>query len=105
SREEWRRTQHAIGTAQVEVDKAQRAVGDLATRRSTLEDAQSRLANDLAEAEAMHEEALSLLEEAGDESEMADAADEAQRRLAAHREKAEQARLKLNTVEAAARMR
>lgn len=104
-RDEWRRAQHAIGTAQAEVDKAQRAVGDLATRKSTLEDAQARLAADLAEAEAMHEEALVSLEEAGDESEIADAADEAQHHLTGLREKAEQARLKLSTVESAARMR
>ena len=105
SREDWRRAQHAIGTAQAEVDRAQRAVGELATRRSTLDDAQARLASDLAEAEAMHEQALATLEEAGDESEMVAAADEAQHRLSALRERAEQARLKLNTVESAARMR
>src|SRR5690606_6744631 len=80
-RDEWRRAQHAIGTAQAEVDTAQRAVGALARRRSTLDDAQTRLAADLAEAEAMHEEALALQEEAGDESEIADAADEAQQHL------------------------
>src|SRR5690606_28325389 len=76
SREDWRRAQHAIGTAQAEVDRAQRAVGELATRRSTLDDAQARLASDLAEAEAMHEQALATLEDAGDESEMVVAADE-----------------------------
>src|SRR5690606_39265389 len=38
TREDWRKAQHAIAAAQSELDKAQRAIGDLATRRSTLEE-------------------------------------------------------------------
>ncbi len=104
-REDWRKAQHAIGAAQAELDKAQRAMGDLATRRSTLEEAQARLGASLAEAQAMQTEAASLLAEAGDESELASAASASQQHLAGLREKADQARLKLGNIETTARMR
>jgi chromosome segregation protein len=104
-REDWRRAQHAIGAAQSELDKAQRAMGDLATRRSTLEEAQTRLAASLAEAEAMRAEAERAMSETGDETEVAAQAAEAQQRLSDLRDRADQARLKLGNVEAAARMR
>ncbi|MBB4053274.1 chromosome segregation protein [Devosia subaequoris] len=104
-REDWRKAQHAIGAAQAELDKAQRAMGDLATRRSTLEEAQARLAASVTEAETMLAEAETSLAEAGDEAEMAAAAAAGQQKLSALREAADQARLKLSTVESAARMR
>ncbi|MCP8884973.1 AAA family ATPase [Devosia sp. XJ19-1] len=104
-REEWRKAQHAIGAAQTELDKATRAMGDLATRRSTLEEAQTRLAASLVEADAMRSDAETALGAAGEETEMAAAASAAQQHLAALRDKADQARLKLSTVESAARMR
>ncbi|MEQ9638031.1 MAG: AAA family ATPase [Devosia marina] len=104
-REDWRKAQHAIGAAQAELDKAQRAMGDLATRRSTLEEAQARLAASVTEAEAMLADAEASLAEAGDETEMAAAAAAGQQKLTALRDKADQARFKLSTVESAARMR
>ncbi|AVF02751.1 MULTISPECIES: AAA family ATPase [Devosia] len=104
-REDWRKAQHAIGAAQADLDKAQRAMGDLATRRSTLEEAQARLAASVTEAETMLAEAEAALAEAGDETEMAAAAEAGQQTLTALRDKADQARLKLSTVESAARMR
>ena len=104
-REDWRKAQHAIGAAQAELDRAQRALGDLQTRRSTLEDAQARLATNVAEAEAALAEAEAGLAETGDETELAAAAEQGQQRLTALRDKADQARLKLSTVESAARMR
>jgi chromosome segregation protein len=104
-REDWRKAQHAISAAQSELDKAQRAMGDLTTRRSTLEEAHARLTASVAEADAMLSDAEAALTGAGDETEMAAAAAQQQQRLTALREKADQARLKLSTVEAAARMR
>ncbi|QYO77576.1 chromosome segregation SMC family protein [Devosia salina] len=104
-REAWRRAQHAIGAAQAELDKAQRAMGDLTTRRSTLEEAQARLAASLTEATGMQVEAEALLAGTGEETEMAAAAAAGQQRLTALRDRADQARLKLSTVESAARMR
>ena len=104
-REAWRRAQHAIGAAQTELDKAQRAMGDLTTRRSTLEEAQARLAASLTEATGMQAEAEALLAGTGEETEMAAAAAAGQQRLTALRDRADQARLKLSTVESAARMR
>ncbi len=104
-REDWRRAQHTIGTAQAELDRAQRAMGDLATRRSTLEEAQSRLAASLAEAETMLADAEMVQAEAGDETQLAAAAEEAQQGLSRLREVADQARLRLSTIESAARMR
>ena len=104
-REAWRRAQHAIGAAQTELDKAQRAMGDLTTRRSTLEEARARLAASLTEATGMQAEAEALLAGTGEETEMAAAAAAGQQRLTALRDRADQARLKLSTVESAARMR
>ncbi|KKB08820.1 chromosome segregation SMC family protein [Devosia chinhatensis] len=105
AREDWRAAQHAIGAAQAGHDKAQRAAGDLATRRSTLEEAQARLTASLVEAEAMQAEAEDLLFEAGDETTMADAVEAGQQRLLALRDRADQARVTLGNVEAGARMR
>ena len=104
-REAWRAAQHAIGAAQAEVDKAQRAIGDLATRQSALEEARIRLASSLAEAEAVHEDAQRALAEAGTEEEAARHADALQAVLSNARERADQARLKLGGFETAARMR
>src|SRR5690606_9985072 len=56
-REAWRAAQHAIGAAQAEVDKAQRAIGELTTRQSALEEARIRLASSLGEAKAVHDDA------------------------------------------------
>lgn len=104
-RDAWRAAQHAIGTAQSEVDKAQRASGDLATRQSALAEAQSRLAAQLTEAELAQAEAERLLAEAGTEDEAAAAAASRQAELTKAREQADQARLKLGNWETTARMR
>ncbi len=105
SRDEWRRAQHAIAAAQAELDKAQRAMGDLVTRRSALEEAKVRLASSLAEADAIRADAEKALADAGDETEAATAAEAGQRHLSSLRDKADQARLKLGTLESASQMR
>src|SRR5690606_12335741 len=104
-REAWRRAQHAITAARAGLDRAESAIGDLAIKRSTLEEARTHLGAALAEANAMHAEARQLLAEAGDEAETAAAASAAQARLDERRDAAEQARLKLGTLETAAAMR
>ncbi|MCS6757992.1 MAG: chromosome segregation protein SMC, partial [Candidatus Devosia euplotis] len=104
-REAWRAAQHAIGAAQTEVDRAQAAIGDLTTRQSTLEEARIRLGTSLREAEVQNAQAEQALVAAGTEDEAARAADARQSVLAAARERADQARLKLGSFETAAQMR
>jgi len=104
-REGWRSAQHAIGAAQADVDKAQRAIGDLTTRQSALEEARLRLATSLEEAEAIRADAEEAMIDAGDEDDASVLAEDKQIHLAGLRERAEQARLKLGTFETSARMR
>src|SRR5690606_2920024 len=65
-REDWRKAQHAIGVAQIEVDAALKAQGEVATRHSALEEAETRLRSNLEEAEAIRDEAITALEDLGD---------------------------------------
>src|SRR5690606_6679349 len=88
-----------------ELDKAQRAMAELTSRRSALEEARVRVNSSLAEAEGIKADAERALEEAGDEAEAARRAEAEQAVLAGVREKLEQARLKLGNFENAARMR
>jgi len=104
-RDAWRAAQHGIGAAQAEVDTAQRAIGDLATRQSALEEARARLTTSLAEADAARREAERALTEAGTEDEAALLAESSQLVLTTARDKADQARLRLGNFETAARMR
>ena len=105
TREAWRKAQHTIGTAQADLDKAQRAIGDLATRRTTLEEARTRLSASLTEAETMRTEAEAALAETGDETEIAARAEAGHQQLQALRERADQARGTLTNLESASRMR
>ena len=93
------------GAAQAEVDKAQRAIGDLTTRQSALEEARIRLASSLSEAEAIRADAERALVEAGTEDDAAGIAEARQSVLTSARDRADQARLKLGSFETAARMR
>jgi len=104
-REAWRLAQHAIAAAQAEVDRAQKAIGDMVSRRSALEEAKVRLGSSLAEAEAIKADAEKALAEAGDEAASAALLTAKQSQLSTVREKADQARLKLGTFETSARMR
>ncbi|MGN6102895.1 MAG: chromosome segregation protein SMC, partial [Devosia sp.] len=104
-RDAWRAAQRAIAAAQAEVDRAQKAIGDLVSRRSALEEARVRLNSSLAEAQAVEADAEKALAEAGDEDGAARAAGDAQAALSVTRERAEQARLQLMGLETAARLR
>ena len=105
TREAWRGAQHAIGAAQTEVDAAQRAIGDLTTRQTTLEEARLRLGTSLSETQADQAAAERALLGAGTEDDAARAAALKQTILSEAREQAEQARLNLGGFETAARLR
>lgn len=104
-REGWRQAQHAIAAAQAEYDRAQRALGDLASRRSALDEARTRLSASLDEARAMAAEARATLGELGDEGQLAADVAARQSRLDTLRDAADQARARLGALEAATRMR
>jgi chromosome segregation protein len=104
-REKWRLAQHAIGAAQAELDKAQRAVGNLRTRQSALNEARQRLSASIAEATALRETAEAGLAQARSEADAEVQAEREQSRLAAVREKAERARLHLGGLENTTRLR
>jgi chromosome segregation protein len=104
-RDAWRNVQREIGTAQSALDQATRAVTDLATRQSALEEARARLATSLAEAEAIAAEAQKALEEAGDEAEAAALSQGKRAHLDEVRSLADQARLRLGQFETAAQLR
>src|SRR5690606_21997003 len=104
-REMWRAAQHAIGVAQSALDAAQRALGDLASRKSALEEAHSRILAGLEDIEERRLAAEEALADADDEGDVAQAVEAGQRRLSRLRDETEQARAKLANLDAAARMR
>ena len=104
TRDAWRTAQRDIGIAQLSLDKAQRAVGELATRQSALEEARVRLQSSLSEAEGIAADATAALAEAGDETE-ASAVSAAQVELTRLRQALDQARSALSGMEATARVR
>lgn len=105
SRDSWRNAQHAIAAAQAGLDKAQKAMGDLAARQSALAEARERLEASRSEAEDARALAEAQLEDLADESGMEAEAGRQQRALGEVRERAEQGRLRLSMFESAARMR
>lgn len=104
-RDSWRAAQHKIGAAQAEVDRAQRAINDLTTRQSTLEEARARLASSLAEADMARTAGEKALLDAGTEDDAAVRAEARQLVLTTARDRAEHARIGLGSFENAARMR
>ncbi|HEY4201082.1 MAG TPA: AAA family ATPase [Devosiaceae bacterium] len=103
--EAWRSAQRAIGVAQQAVDRAAKAIGDLTTRQSALEEARARLQASLGEAEDIRTDAEEALGEAGDESEHAALTQRLEAALTEARAQADRARLRLGTFETASRMR
>ncbi|MBN9074175.1 MAG: chromosome segregation protein SMC [Rhizobiales bacterium] len=57
SRQAWRDAQHAVGAARDELARAERAAGELVSRRAALEEGRTRLADAKAEADAAHDAA------------------------------------------------
>ena len=104
-REAWRVAQRDIALAQAELDTAQRALGELATRRAALEETRARLATGLAEAAATVVESERGLAGLADEADAATLAATRQSALAELRRAAEAARLHLGQFESVARLR
>ncbi|MBI4922870.1 MAG: AAA family ATPase [Devosia nanyangense] len=104
-REAWRNAQREIATAQTALDQAQRAIGELSSRQSALEEARVRLNSSLSEAEAIEADAQKALAEAGDEIEAATLSQQKRAHLDETRGQSEQARVKLATFETAAQVR
>ena len=104
-RETWRQAQREIASEQTGLDIAQKALADLTSRQSALEDALTRLQASLAEAVAAEVEARKSLADAGDESESIQQSETRQAELNGLREKAEHARVRLGGFENSSRMR
>jgi chromosome segregation protein len=104
-RDAWRNAQRDIGTAQQDLDKATRAITELASRQSALEEARVRLNSSLTEAEGIEADAKQALEEAGDEAEAAALLQSKRLHLDEARSASDQARLKLGQFETAAQLR
>ena len=104
-REAWREARQSIGVAQAELEKAQRALGNSEARRSALQEARQRLGANIAEAEAVGEAAGAALAQMGSEAEIARTAEQEQVELTALRDRAEEARLQLASLEQAGRLR
>jgi chromosome segregation protein len=103
-RQAWRSAQHAIGTAQAELEQELRAAGELSTRRAALDEARTRLVGGIAEAQEAIAAAQASLSEIGMDAD-ASVVDEAQGQLVLLRQRADQARMALNTLESSARVR
>jgi len=104
-RDAWRNAQRDIGTAQQELDKATRAITELASRQSALEEARVRLNSSLLEAEGIEADARKALDDAGDEAEAAALLQSKRAHLDETRGASDQARLKLGQFETAAQLR
>jgi len=104
-RDAWRNAQRDIATAQAQVEKAQRAIGDLAARQTALEETRLRLEAGRTEAAEALAGAEKLFTEAADDSSAATLAAERQSALSEARAKADDIRAKLAGFESAARMR
>lgn len=104
-REEYRKAQHQIADAQNLLDIAQKAVGDLATRQSALEEAKVRLKSSLSEAETANTDAQQNLNEMEPDAEATARAESVQQKLQTARDISERARLNLGGFENATRLR
>ncbi len=104
-REAWRSAQHEILAAQSRLDAAQKAVGDLVTRQSALEEARVRLTSSLNEAVAIEADANKSLEDCEPEEEVLERSNALQASLDKARDAHEKARLTLGNFENAGRMR
>ncbi len=104
-RENWRTAQHDIADCQSRLDVAQKAVGDLVTRQSALEEAKIRLASSLKEAQEIFADAKKSIDEC-ESLEDGDARNKKmQAQLLEKREVSDKARLALGNFENANRMR
>jgi chromosome segregation protein len=85
ARQAWRDAQNAVGAARDALAKAERAAGELVSRRSALDESRTRLAESHAEAVAAHDEAAKLFAAAPDVSELQASLDRASAAVAGDR--------------------
>jgi chromosome segregation protein len=104
-REGWRTAQRDIASAQSALDATTRALSELASRRSALDEARVRLNFSLSEAEGIEADARQAFGEAGDEAEAAAVSQAKAVQLDEARADADQTRIKLASFESAARNR
>lgn len=104
-RENYRTAQHTIADSQNLLDIAQRALGDLTTRQSALEEAKVRLKSSLAESEAIAADAQESLAAMDAETAVSSRAGAVQQKVQEARSVADHARLNLGGFENAARTR
>ncbi len=101
----WRDAQHQISRSQNLLDVAQKAVGDLVTRQSALEEARVRLGSSLEEAEQVRTESEQALAQMPLPDDVANEVAIAEQQLAEARERADNARVSLSNFEHTQRMR
>jgi chromosome segregation protein len=70
ARENWRAAQKKVGEARDELTRAERAAGELATRRAALDEALARIADGVSEAARLLEDAQGALASAPDPAEL-----------------------------------
>ncbi|MCB9993310.1 MAG: AAA family ATPase [Hyphomicrobiaceae bacterium] len=104
-REAWREAQKRIAVAQSSLDIAQKAVGDLTSRQSALEEARVRLRSSLEEAEAVRADSAAAANALDSEEVVAFKVEAVQAEVAKARDLAEQKRVALSSLEAARSMR
>ncbi len=104
-RETWRTAQHDIADCQSRLDVAQKAVGDLVTRQSALEEAKIRLASSLKEAQDVLADANNSLRECEPVTDAMARIEGIQKLLLEKRDGSDKARLALANFENSLRMR
>ena len=103
--EAWRTAQHEIERAQNLLDAARKAVGDLVSRQSALEEARVRLTSSLNEAEQVRTDAQRALNSMPVTGEAASAVAVAEQTLSVARDQANSARVALANLEGSRKMR
>lgn len=104
-REIWRNAQHDIADCQSRLDVAQKAVGDLVTRQSALEEAKIRLASSLTEAQEVLADATKSLSECEPVTDAIARVEATQKMLLEKREASDKSRMALANFENSLRMR
>ncbi|MCC0023050.1 MAG: AAA family ATPase [Hyphomicrobiaceae bacterium] len=104
-RDAWRDAQRRIAQAQSSLDIAQKAVGDLTSRQSALEEARVRLKSSLDEAEAIRDDSAKAFSALESDEVVAFKVEAVQAEVQKARDLTEQKRVNLSSLEAAKSMR
>jgi len=104
-REAWRLSQREIASTQTSLDIAQKALSNLTTRQSALNEAKNQLEANIGEAKQQENLAQEILGVQIDETSAQEKAQSLQNQLSELRDKAQSAKIHLNSFENAANMR